>query len=123
MIMMILVIKKKINDKNEDNFSYNFQDYENNYHNNDEININVNKNINNDNDNEKNDNNNDEINIIEKEERMRLLEELEKKENPFLRDSAKLLIFDILKRCLIIIKNNLSLIERYKSMKTKKYIN
>ena len=123
MIMMILVIKKKINDKNKDNFSYNSQDYENNYHNNDEININVNKNINNDNDNEKNDNNNDEINIIEKEERMRLLEELEKKENPFLRDSAKLLIFDILKRCLIIIKNNLSLIERYKSMKTKKYIN
>ena len=112
--------QKKINDKNKDNFSYNSQDYENNYHNNDEININVNKNINNDNDNEKNDNNNDEINIIEKEERMRLLEELEKKDNPFLRDSAKLLIFDIFKRCLIIIKNNLSLIERYKKYEDKK---
>ena len=73
-----------------------------------------------DSENEKKDNKNDEINVLENKERMRLFKELEKNDN-FVRERSRILIFDIFKRCLIIIKNDLAFLKKYKKYEKNKF--
>ena len=61
-----------------------------------------------------NTNKDNEINIIEAEDRNELLKDLEIDGSSFLRKKGRILIFDIFKRCLIMLKNDFSLLEDYK---------
>ena len=63
----------------------------------------------------------DKINVLDNIKRMNLLNQLENEEIKFFREKGRILIFDIFKRCLILIKNDLGFLEKYKKYKKKKF--
>ena len=63
----------------------------------------------------------DEINVLDNKKRMHLFNELEDEEYIFFRENGRRLIFDIFKRCLIMIISDFSFLEKYKKYEKKKF--
>ena len=63
----------------------------------------------------------DEINVLDNKKRMHLFNELEDEEYIFFRENGRRLIFDIFKRCLIMIISDYSFLEKYKKYEKKKF--
>jgi hypothetical protein len=61
----------------------------------------------------------DEINVLDNKKRMNLFNELEDEEYIFFRENGRRLIFDIFKRCLIMIISDFSFLEKYKKYEKK----
>jgi len=65
----------------------------------------------------------DKINVLDNIKRMNLFNELEDEEYIFFRENGRRLIFDIFKRCLIMIISDYSFLEKYKKYEKKNFIN